>query len=102
MSSCSSRRRRLDTFESVASIYKCSTHLLEIAMMTALIAWDKRLDRAGSAVARYGLVVIFVLFGLLKFTPQEAASIAPLVDHSPAFFWLVPWANAQTAGLWST
>ena len=58
---------------------------------------DRRLSQAGSVVARYGLVVIFVAFGLLKFTPQEAASIQPLGVHSPAFFWLYGWADAQTA-----
>ena len=58
---------------------------------------DRRLSQAGAVVARYGLVVIFVAFGLLKFTPQEAASIQPLGVHSPAFFWLYGWADAQTA-----
>jgi uncharacterized membrane protein YkgB len=60
------------------------------------IDWEKGLNQAGSAIARYGLVFIFVAFGLLKFTPQEAASIQPLVANSPVFVWLA-WADPQTA-----
>jgi len=31
------------------------------------------LEGAGTAVSRYGLVVILLLIGILKFTPAEAA-----------------------------
>lgn len=65
--------------------------------MDRLLKWDRRLGQIGSAVARYGLVFIFVAFGLLKFTPQEAAAIQPLGANSPVFFWLYGWASPQTA-----
>lgn len=66
-------------------------------MSINVLDWDKRLVQAGSAVARYGLVFIFVAFGLFKFTPQEAAAIEPLGANSPLFFWLYSWASPQTA-----
>jgi hypothetical protein len=34
-----------------------------------------RLDAAGMLVSRYGLVVVLLLIGVLKFTPGEAAGI---------------------------
>jgi uncharacterized membrane protein YkgB len=43
---------------------------------------------AGQAVARYSVVLFFLGFGLLKFTPGEAAAIHPLLVHSPFLFWL--------------
>lgn len=51
---------------------------------------ETRLTRAGSAVLRWSLVFFFVAFGLFKFTPGEAAAIAPLMAHSPALFWVGP------------
>jgi uncharacterized membrane protein YkgB len=42
-----------------------------------------RLESIGVGVSRYGLVVVLMLIGLLKFTPAEAAGIQPLVLHSP-------------------
>ena len=43
---------------------------------------------AGQIVARYSVVLFFLLFGLAKFTPAEAAAIHPLMVHSPFLFWL--------------
>jgi uncharacterized membrane protein YkgB len=43
---------------------------------------------AGQAVARYSVVLFFLAFGLMKFTPAEAAAIHPLLSHSPFLFWL--------------
>lgn len=43
---------------------------------------------AGQIVARYSVVFFFLLFGLAKFTPGEAAAIHPLMVHSPFLFWL--------------
>ena len=48
-------------------------------------------------VLRYSLVAIFLAFGLLKFTPAEAAAIEPLGAHSPILFWLYRIAPSQTA-----
>src|ERR1700726_3810921 len=43
---------------------------------------------AGQVVARYSVVLFFLVFGLVKFTPAEAAAIHPLLVHSPFLFWL--------------
>jgi uncharacterized membrane protein YkgB len=49
-----------------------------------------RILRLGSGVLRWSLVLFFVGFGLYKFTPQEAAGVAPLMAHSPVLFWVNP------------
>ena len=49
---------------------------------------QSRLDAAGVQVSRYGLVVVLLLIGVLKFTPGEAAGIQPLVAHSPLMSWM--------------
>lgn len=46
------------------------------------------LDRAGTLVLRYSLVLILLWFGVFKFTPTEARAIQPLFTHSPLFAWL--------------
>lgn len=46
------------------------------------------LESLGVGVSRYGLVVILLLIGLAKFTPEEAAGIQPLVAHSPLMSWM--------------
>jgi len=43
---------------------------------------------AAGLVARYGLVLIIVWFGLLKFTAHEAEAIRPLVESSPLMAWV--------------
>ncbi len=45
------------------------------------------LGRAGVLLLRYGLVLIFLWFGLLKFTSYEADGIAPLAMNSPLLAW---------------
>jgi|SRR5579864_1271993 len=45
-------------------------------------------EALGVGVSRYGLVVILLLIGLAKFTPEEAAGIQPLVAHSPFMSWM--------------
>src|SRR5215469_10788207 len=49
---------------------------------------QSKLDAAGISVSRYGLVVVLLLIGVLKFTPGEAAGIRPLVAHSPLMSWM--------------
>ena len=46
------------------------------------------LESVGVHLCRYGLVVILVLIGVLKFTAAEAEGIQPLVFHSPFMSWL--------------
>ena len=47
-----------------------------------------RLEGTGITVSRYGIVVVLLLIGVLKFTPEEAAGIRPLVAHSPFMSWM--------------
>jgi reactive chlorine resistance protein C len=58
---------------------------------------EQRLASAGQAILRYSLVFFFLAFGLYKFTPQEAAAIAPLMAHSPFLFWTGPLLGEQMA-----
>lgn len=46
-----------------------------------------RLQDTGTNLLRYGLVLIFLWFGLMKFTAYEAEGIAPLVMNSPLLSW---------------
>ena len=51
-----------------------------------------RLDRAGMALLRLGLVIVLLWIGGLKFADYEAESIVPLVANSPlmSFFYHYP------------
>lgn len=42
---------------------------------------------SGSFLIRYGLAVILIWIGLLKFTQYEAVGIRPLAENSPFFSW---------------
>jgi reactive chlorine resistance protein C len=47
-------------------------------------------SRTAIAALRWALVVIFLWFGVMKFTGYEAMGIAPLVSHNPLTSWLIP------------
>ncbi len=47
----------------------------------------ERLQAVGGDVMRYGLALIFLWFGAMKFTSYEATGIAPLVANSPLAGW---------------
>jgi uncharacterized membrane protein YkgB len=55
------------------------------------------LEALGVGISRYGLVVILLLIGLAKFTPEEAAGIQPLVAHSPFMSWMYSVLSVQKA-----
>ena len=46
------------------------------------------MEKVAVLVLRYGLVVVLFLIGALKFTPEEASGIQPLVAHSPLMSWM--------------
>ena len=46
------------------------------------------LNRPGIEILRYGLVIVLLWVGGMKFTSYEAAGIAPLEMHSPLMNWL--------------
>jgi reactive chlorine resistance protein C len=49
---------------------------------------DQRLLSGGGNIIRYGLVVVIVWIGALKFTGSEATRIQPFIEHSPFMSWL--------------
>ena len=51
----------------------------------------------GQIVARYSIVLFFLVFGIAKFTAPEAASIHPPLVHSPFLFWLPALFDQQIA-----
>ena len=57
--------------------------------------WVDGLGLAAGGLLRWSLVLFFVGFGLLKFTPDEARAIAPLMAHSPFLAWLESWLGEQ-------
>jgi uncharacterized membrane protein YkgB len=62
--------------------------------MGQLEIWSLRI---GKIVLRYSLVLFFLGFGVLKFTPGEAAAIQAPIVHSPFLFWLDPLFGQQGA-----
>ena len=46
------------------------------------------IDEAGKTIVRWGLVVVLVWIGGMKFTAYEAIGIQPLVAHSPLVSWM--------------
>lgn len=56
---------------------------------------QSRLGTVGIWVSRYGLVVVLLLIGVLKFTPGEAVGIQPLVAHSPLMSWMYSLLSVQ-------
>jgi reactive chlorine resistance protein C len=59
---------------------------LEIACLCATP--KSSLEKLGTHVSRYGLVITLLSIGVLKFTAGEAQGIQPLVANSPLMFWL--------------
>jgi uncharacterized membrane protein YkgB len=51
-------------------------------------AVDQRLLLVGGSIIRYGLVVVIVWIGALKFTASEATRIQSFIEHSPFMSWL--------------
>jgi reactive chlorine resistance protein C len=47
-----------------------------------------RLERVGHHIVRYGLVLVLMWIGAMKFTTYEATGIQPLVANSPLMGWL--------------
>jgi uncharacterized membrane protein YkgB len=52
-------------------------------MNNSLINLISGFDRAGKTAIRYGIVVVFIWIGVLKFFPYEADGIVPFVANSP-------------------
>ena len=55
-----------------------------------------KLNTLGMGVSRYGLAVLLLIFGALKFTNFEAKGIQPLVENSPLMSWLYRFADLRS------
>lgn len=55
-----------------------------------------RLERVGAAVIRYGLALVLVWIGALKFAAYEAAAIGGLIANSPLLSWTYRIATVPT------
>lgn len=64
-------------------------------MKTTTTATTKILLDFGTFFIRYGLVVILIWIGMLKFTQYEAEGIRPLAEHSPFFSWAFAFMSTQ-------
>jgi len=56
----------------------------------------RRLEGLGTILLRYGLVVILLWVGLLKFTTYEAEAIQVFVENSPLLSWLYDVVSVRT------
>ena len=61
----------------------------------SLTGFGPRLQSAGKAFVRYGLVLVLVWIGAMKFTAYEAKGIEPLVTSSPLMSWLYGFLSLQ-------
>ena len=59
-----------------------------IALSYRSVRAQLKLETLGAWIMRYGLVMVLLLIGFLKFTAAEAAGIKPLVVHSPLMSWM--------------
>ena len=55
------------------------------------------LIKVGTAVFRYGTVIILLLFGAQKWTAEEAAGIQAFTTNSPLFSWMYHLTSSQHA-----
>jgi reactive chlorine resistance protein C len=54
-------------------------------------------ERLGEEALRWSLVVIFLLFGIAKFTAYEAEGVAGVAEHYWLFGWLYPLGGVRFA-----
>jgi uncharacterized membrane protein YkgB len=59
----------------------------EITVRPANRAGGHALEFLGGLVIRYGLVIVLIWLGAMKFTKYESANIEPMVKNSPAVAW---------------
>lgn len=60
-----------------------------------LLGVHYQIDTISRIVLRYGLVLILVWIGGMKFTAYEAEGISPFVSNSPLFSWTYPLIGKQ-------
>ena len=65
-----------------------STPVARATSAPVVVVEGSHLAAWGARATRYSLIVVFLWFGMLKFTDYEASAIAPLVMNSPLVMWL--------------
>jgi reactive chlorine resistance protein C len=60
----------------------------EVERSAAEAEWGQRLTSIGTGILRYGLVLLLMVIGSMKFFDFEAKGIQPLVAHSPFLSWM--------------
>jgi len=50
-------------------------------------------EKAGKTAVRFGIAIIFIWIGSLKFFPHEADGIVPFVSKSPFLSWFYTYPN---------
>ncbi|MEO6333641.1 MAG: DUF417 family protein [Pyrinomonadaceae bacterium] len=61
--------------------------------------WGGTLENAGANIIRYGLVVILLWVGALKFTAYEAEGIEGLISNSPLMSWMYSVMSVRMASM---
>jgi len=61
--------------------------------------WGYTLENIGANVIRYGLVIILLWVGALKFTAYEAEGIQGLVANSPLMSWMLGVMSVQAVSM---
>ncbi|MDQ2860319.1 MAG: YkgB family protein [Pseudomonadota bacterium] len=69
------------------SIFVLGASLVKAQLGEARGALGAQILRIGGFVLRYGLALIFLWFGCMKFTAYEATGIAPFIANSPLVGW---------------
>jgi uncharacterized membrane protein YkgB len=65
------------------------------AVMTSNSGISDTIQTVGAFLIRYGLVLVLVWIGAMKFTAYEAAGIQPLVANSPFMSWMYRFLSIQ-------
>lgn len=58
------------------------------ALEAPILSSSRQLEKWGLRIVRYGVIVVLVWIGAMKFTGYEAGAIQPLVANSPLMSWL--------------
>ncbi|HXG82616.1 MAG TPA: DUF417 family protein [Pyrinomonadaceae bacterium] len=61
--------------------------------------WGLTLEKTGANIIRYGLVIILLWVGALKFTAYEAEGIQGLIANSPFMSWMYSVMSVRTASM---
>jgi reactive chlorine resistance protein C len=71
---------------------------ISIGIMHARTTLDRvvAIEDVGKAIVRWGLVLVLVWIGGMKFTAYEAMGIQPLVAHSPLVGWMYDFLSVRS------